>query len=206
MKLSSLFLAGSLVAALAFAVPAVKADGVPPGDPIVKAAGAGFDAPAGIITTSFTISSPTGTSPLDPSDPNSSACVLTQGPFVDNSPACQFQNDVTNSGNGIDINALIFEIPNFLPSAPVNCSTSIDGDSPLFTGCTVASDGGTGSIITFTGDVPYGTIFTLGFVGFTGGVTTSVYANVPEPGVLMLLAIGFIALFGFGVKRSSVRA
>jgi len=206
MKLSSVVLAGTLVAALAFAVPAAKADGVPPGDPVVKAAGAGFDDPASIITTNFTISSPTGTSPLDPSDPNSSACVLTQGPFETSSPQCQFVNGLTVNGVGQTIDAVFFDIPNFPPSSPVTCSTSIEGDTSLFSSCVVESDGGGGSLVVFGGDVPWNTIFTLGFVGFTGGVTASVYANVPEPGMLLLLAIGFVALIGFGVKRSAVRA
>jgi hypothetical protein len=207
MKLSSLFVAGILIVALAVMVaPVVKADQLPPGDPIVKAAGAGFDAPAGIITTSFTIASPTGTSPLDPTDPNSSACVLTQGPFSVNSPACQFQNDITENGNGIDIDALIFELPS-VPTASVNCDTAIEGDVTLFGSCSVMSDGGDGTIVTFNdGTITYGTIFTLGFEGFTGGLTSSVIANVPEPGILMLLVIGFVALIGFGVKRSAVRA
>jgi hypothetical protein len=207
MKLNSLFVAGILVAALAFAVPAAKADGLPPGDPIIKAAGAGFDAPAGIITQDFTIASPSGTSPLDPTDPTSSACVVTQASvIVTNSPACQFQNDITDSGNGVDIDALIFELPSVAP-ASVNCDTAIEGDVSLFGTCSVASDGGDGTIVTFNnGTITYGTIFTLGFEGFTGGLVSSVDANVPEPGVLMLLAIGFLALIGFGVKRSAVRA
>lgn len=205
MKLSSLFVVGILIMVLAVMVaPVVKADGLPPGDPIVKAAGAGHDAPAAIITTEFTISSQTGTSP------SGSPCLLEQpagspNPITTSSPNCQFLNVLTVNGVGQDIDALIFELPN-IPLSSVNCATMIEGDDSVFGSCTTAGDGGDGTVVTFVdGLITYGSIFTLDFEGFPAGFTSSVDANVPEPGVLMLLLVGFVGLIGLGLKRSAVR-
>jgi len=204
MKLSSLFVAGVLVAALAFAVPVAKADGLPPGDPQIKAAGDDvIGAPSPVITTSFSITSPTGTSPIsNGSDENpGSDCFLNEGGFSFDTPTCQFLNVVVEDGVGEDINALFFSLPTITPSS-VNCATSIEGDSSDFGSCTVTSDGGGGSNVLFDdGMIPYNSVFTLAFAGFPAGFTSGVYANVPEPTTLPLLLVGFVALLGIGLKR-----
>jgi hypothetical protein len=200
MKLSSLFVAGTLVAALAFAVPMAKADGLPPGDPLIKAAGDDvYGAPSPIVTTSFQILSPTGTSPI--TDGSGSDCFLLEAGLSFDSPTCQFLNVVVVDGVGQDIDALFFNLPSIVPSS-VNCATSIEGDSSDFGNCVVSSDGGGGSNVVFDdGLIPYDTVFTLAFEGFPAGFTSGVYANVPEPSTLPLLLVGFVALLGVGLKR-----
>ena len=209
MKLSSLFVAGTLVAALAFAVPVAKADGLPPGDPQIKAAGDDvIGAPSPIFTTNFSITSPTGTSPVsNGSEENpGSDCFLSEGGFSFDTPTCQFVNVVVSDGVGMDIDALFFSLPSIAPSS-VSCFTSIEGDTSDFGNCVVTSDGGGGSNVVFNdGLIPYGTVFTLAFGGFPAGFTSAVYANVPEPTTLPLLLIGFVALLGFGLKRRAFQS
>ena len=211
MKLSSLFVAGTLVAALAlaFAVPGAKADGLPPGDPQIKAAGDDvIGAPSPVITTSFSILSPTGTSPVsNGSEENpGSDCFLLEGGLSFDTPTCQFLNVVVEDGVGMDINALFFSLPTIAPSS-VNCSTSIEGDTSDFGNCVVSSDGGGGSNVVFDdGMIPYDTVFTLAFAGFPAGFTSAVYANVPEPTTLPLLLVGFVALLGVGLKRRAFQS
>jgi hypothetical protein len=199
MKLSSLFVAGTLIAALAFAVPVAKADGLPPGDPIIKAAGAGIDAPAGIVTTSFTISSSTGTSP------ETSPCLLNEGGLSISSPNCQFINVITNNGQPEFIDSLEFILPN-VPLEDTSCATTIEGDVTIFTTCSRLSDGNGGSVIFFTGgNINYLDIFTLDFEGFPAGYTAGVVAQLPEPGSVLMLAIGLLGLLGLAFRRSAAR-
>jgi hypothetical protein len=209
MKLSSLFVAGTLVAALACAVPLAKADGLPPGDPQIKAAGDDvIGAPSTIITASFQIVSPTGTSPVsNGSDENpGSDCFLLESGLSFDTPTCQFRNELASDGVGFDINALFFSLPTIAPSS-VNCFTAIEGDSSDFGNCVVTSDGGGGSNVLFDdGMIPYNTVFTLAFAGFPAGFTSGVYANVPEPATLPLLLVGFVALLGIGLKRRAFQS
>ena len=210
MKLSSLTIVGILIAALAVvATPIAKADSLPPGDPRIQVGGAMIDDPASIITTSFSLSSPSGTSPLDPANPNSSACELMQGPFQTESPDCQFINGITVSGKGQVIDSLVFDLPTVAPNDPSHLLTcgGISGTVTVFSDCSILPDGNGGSVVFFTGGtIPWNTIFTIGFDGFDPGTTTSATAQLPEPGTLLLLAIGLIALVGAGLKRSPARA
>ncbi|MGB9067584.1 MAG: PEP-CTERM sorting domain-containing protein [Candidatus Acidiferrales bacterium] len=209
MKLSSLFVAGTLVAALTFAVPLAKADGLPPGDPQIKAAGDDvIGAPSTIITASFQIVSPTGTSPVSNGSEGNpgSDCFLVEYGISFDTPTCQFRNELSSDGVGFDINALFFSLPTIAPSS-VNCFTSIEGDTSDFGNCVVTSDGGGGSNVLFDdGMIPYNTVFTLAFAGFPAGFTSGVYANVPEPTTLPLLLVGFVALLGIGLKRRAFQS
>jgi len=208
MKLNRLFL---VVLLLTMSAAVAKADGVPPGDPKVIEKGPGSDAPAGIVFSNFALSSATGDSPA------TSPCKLIE-PFPGggsiNSMNCQFQNDLTDPfSNGAAINELVLDLPGFPPNVPALLVTCEVGEGDVLgdfaPGCTVTSDNGGGSLVTFSGGtgIPYGNIFTLEFVGFTGGFTDATgYANVPEPASLLLLLVGFVALVGFGLKRAPQQA
>jgi hypothetical protein len=207
MKLSSLFLVVALIAALVvMSAPVAKADGVPPGDPLVRQAGPGTDDPTGIVFSSFAISSSTGTSP------GTSPCVVTE-PFPNGgsipSLNCQFANFITVNSVGQVINELLFDLPGYPPSTPVTCSTVIGTDLSDFANCSVTPDGGGGSFVAFTGGtgIAYMSVFSLEFDGFANGLADApAYANVPEPASLLLLLVGFVALVGFGLKRAPQQA
>lgn len=195
-----LFKASLFGLAVVLSAVVALADGVPAGDPIVRTGGSlGGDPPASIITTDFTISSSTGTSP------GTSPCVLSQpagsvSPIVTTSPSCFFVNDITNSGAGEFIDELIMDVGNTVPSS-VNCG-SIAGLPTLFADCDVTSDGDGGTLVYFTdGTIQYGQEFYLDFEGFASGTTTSVSAQLPEPGTIAMLALGLLAL-GLAKRRS----
>src|SRR5690242_1239431 len=97
---SRILLSGLL---LAVSVTVAQADQIP--DPIIKTGGQQTNAtnaaqfvatsapvPAGIITSTFTITTPSGTSPA------TSPCILTQGSITTTSPQCLFENDITLNG------------------------------------------------------------------------------------------------------------
>lgn len=205
MKLSRVFVAGALVAlSLPMLAAVAKADGLPPGDPIYKTGGdppLQGEQPESIISTEFTVACASGTCPAEPND-GSSPCELIQfgGASTQLSPSCFFQNDVATLGVGQIINALIIDLPGIAPSA-TECGT-IEGDPTLFGVCNVTSDGGTGTIVSFSdGTIAYGQDFFLDLEGFTGGISSAVYANVPEPGTLPMLGLGLVALVALSRKR-----
>jgi len=170
-----------------------KADQLPANDPQIKTGGPlaasssvaalalSVPAPAGIITSSFVIDSPSGTSP------GTSPCILIQGPFMTTSPQCYFENDVTTNGTGDAISGLTFDAVGIDPST---ASCGFLTGSP-FTTCSIdAIPGGTefdfgGGSIAFHGD------FTLDFEGFPANFTFPTTATTtPELGTLALLLAG----------------
>lgn len=203
MKLSRLLVVGTLlVISVPMLAAVANADGLPPGDPIVRTAGdppLPGEVPQAIVTTNFSVLCASGTCPGD--TPPSSPCGLEQGSLTQFSPSCFFQNDIANDlGQGEIIDALTFELPGIAPES-TECGT-ITGEPTLFGECGVSSDGGAGSLVTFTdGTILYGDKFFLDLEGFTGGLKTSVVANVPEPGSLPLLGLGLLALLGLTRKR-----
>jgi hypothetical protein len=186
---------------LTLAVSAVsRADQLPPNDPQIKTGGplaaasslsalVSPSAPAGIITPTFTVESPSGTSPV--TLPGGSPCILIQGPFMTTSPNCYFQNDMTTNGVGDTITSLTFDAFGVNPSS-VECGF-LTG-SP-FSSCTVEAISG-GTAVDFTGgSIVYGQDFTLAFVGFPKDFSFGSSATVtPEPGTLVLLLAGVGAL------------
>ncbi len=174
-----------LVCFVAVFAAAAHADTALPKDPIIKTGG-GDPVPAGIIITSFTISSSTGTSP------GTSPCVLDQNGIMTTSPSCFFENDITVNGTGLTIAQLIFDMPTIDPST-VTCGF-LTG-SP-FSMCGVDSLPGGGTQVTFfDGSIPFHTDFTLDFEGFPAGQKFGGTASpVPEPGTLALLLGGLGAL------------
>lgn len=205
MKLSRLFIVGALVAlSLPMLATVAKADGLPPGDPIVRTAG---DPPlpgevaAPIVTNLFSISCLSGTCPADPND-GSSPCGLAEGNFSFSSPSCYFQNEYEINGQGQVIDGLIFELPNVPLDSVDESICTIPNEPQLFGSCSAKSDGGNGTVVIFgDGTVQFGQAFFLDLEGFTGGLTTSAVANVPEPGTLPMLGLGLIALLGLTRKR-----
>jgi len=171
-----------------------NADSVPPNDPQIKTGGPlgasgvtalSAAAPAGIITASFDIQSPSGTSP------GTSPCMLLQGPFTTVSPQCYFENDVTSDGAGDTITELTFDAFGVSPSS-VTCGM-LSG-SP-FTSCGVDAIPG-GTEVDFTGgSIAFHQDFTLEFDGFPPGFTTvDTAAITPEPGTMALLLAGLGSL------------
>ncbi|HEY6293955.1 MAG TPA: PEP-CTERM sorting domain-containing protein [Terriglobia bacterium] len=169
-----------------------KADRLPGGDPRVRTGGglplipeANYYVPAGIIDQSFTIESPSGTSPA------SSPCVLMQGGITTVSPGCLFENDISVDGVGEAIVSLVFDVTG------VNASTVTCGflaGSP-FAGCSVVplgSLGPEGAQITFDdGSIPFHTDFSMQFTGFPQDSSFGATAALtPEPGTLALLLGG----------------
>ena len=173
-----------------------KADQIPLGDPIIKTGGRGTPAfhpvvpppvPAAIITSSFTITSPSGNSPA------TSACVLTQSGLTTSSKSCFFENDISNNDVPFTITKLIFDAPTINPST-VTCGEFMG--SP-FGDCKVAPlDGGT-QVTFFDGSIPFHTDFTLDFEGFpmnfSFGTKAAVVGVTPEPGTFELLLIAGLA-------------
>jgi hypothetical protein len=204
MKSSRLFLVGALVAmALAMFGGAAKADGLPPGDPLFKAGG---DAPipgevaAPLIISNFILSCDSGTCPGSGDVPTGNdPCGISQMGLENTSPSCFFVNDIEINGHPEAINFFAFEIGGIPPGAEgVNCALL---NEELLTGCSVVSDGAGGSLVTFTGSIPFGTAFLIDLEGFTGGVTSAGYANVPEPGTLPMLGLGLVGLLALTRKR-----
>lgn len=174
-----------------------KADQIPAGDPIIRTGGRGTGAvanlgtppaPAAIITSSFTITSPSGTSPA------TSACVLKQGGLTTISKSCLFENDISNNDVPATITSLVFDAPTipfgssdqcgFLPGSP-------------FAMCGVDPLTGGGTQWTFTdGSIPFHTDFTLDFEGFPKNTSFGGTASVsPEPATLGLFLTGLAAAF-----------
>ena len=159
-------------------------------DPVIKTGGVPDPAvPASIITTSFTIESPTGTSPgVD------SAFLLFQfGTLTSTSPACFFENNINPSGAGEAITQLSFDISGVSPGT-VSCGF-LTG-SP-FAGCGVSPLAGGGTEVQFTqGSIPYHSDFTLEFQGFPKNTSfTATASPTPEPASIVLLLSGAGALF-----------
>lgn len=159
---------------------------IPPGDPNVKTGGGGPSYPsasAAIITLDFSINSPSGTSP------GTSPCGLIQGTITTISPACLFQNDITLNGVGLDITSLVFDALGIDPNT-VSCGF-LTGSPFLQCGVDPLM-GNTGTEISFfDGLIPFGSDFSLDFVGFPQNFTFGTTANpTPDPGTLSLLVIG----------------
>ncbi len=186
-----------MLATLTLGLSAVaSADSLPANDPQIKTGGPlgassvaalaqPMGAPAGIITPSFSIQSPSGTSP------GTSPCVLIQGPFMTTSPLCYFENDISTDGVGDTISELTFDAFGISPST-VTCGLLLG--SP-FASCSVNSIPG-GTEVDFTdGSIPFHDDFTLQFDGFPKGFTASGTATVtPEPGTMALLLAGLGSL------------
>jgi hypothetical protein len=191
---SRIFLLGLFVV---FSVGLAKADQV--GDPIIKTGGGGTlsplglaidsPAPAGIITTSFTITTPSGTSP------GTSPCVLSQGGITTTSPQCLFENDISVNGGAATITSLVFDAPT-IPFDPTKDFCGFLSGSP-FAMCGVDALMGGGTEFSFTdGSIPFHTDFTLDFEGFPKNTSFAGTATVsPEPATLGLFLSGIAAAF-----------
>ncbi len=208
MKLSRFFVVGALVAlSLPMLATAAKADGLPPGDPIVRTAGdppLQGEAPEGIFGSNFSITCASGTCPGTDvsSTPNPNWCVLNQPGLTEMSPSCFFENDFSTNGQPQVIDALFFELPNVPLDSVDESICTIPNQPQLFGSCSAKSDGGDGTIVTFSdGTIAFHQDFFLDLEGFGGGLTSSVVANVPEPGTLPMLGLGLIALLGLTRKR-----
>lgn len=188
-----LLLSGLLVV---FSLALAKADQIPAGDPIIKTGGSQTQAPtfattnapvpAAIITSSFTITSPSGTSP------GTSPCILTQGSITTTSPNCLFENDISINGQSADITSLIFDAPTVPFGSQDQCGF-LSG-SP-FTGCGVDPLTGGGTEFSFfDGSIPFHSDFSLDFEGFAANTSFGGTATVsPEPATLGLVLTGIAA-------------
>jgi hypothetical protein len=189
------------LAVVFWAVPA-HADSIPAGDPHFKTGGsgggdpAGFQvasspAPAAIITTDFTIESPSGTSPA------TSACLLFQfGVQTGSSDVCLFENDIAQHNVGVTIIRLVFDISG-VASSTVDCATAtVFGGKGPFSMCTVGPFGEGGTAVTFfDGSIPYHTDFSVEMDGFPKDTSAAGTATeTPEPGTLALFLGGIGAL------------
>lgn len=164
--------------------PQIKTGG-PLGGSSVAALALPMSAPAGIITPSFDIQSPSGTSP------GTSPCILIQGPFMTVSPPCYFENDITTEGVGDTISALTFDA---FGIDPTTVSCGFLSGSP-FTVCSVEPISG-GTEVDFTGgSIPFHGDFTLDFAGFPANFDfPSTATTTPEPGTMALLLAGLGSL------------
>ena len=157
-------------------------------DPRIELGGSPDPAyPTAIVTTSFTIVSPSGSSP------SSSPCVLDEGTFSFTSPACFFENDVNPSGVGETITQLSFDIGG-VSSSTVTCGFLTGTTGIPFKDCSVSAFEG-GTLVQFTdGSIPFHGDFTLDLLGFpkdqTFGGTATVIAT-PELGTMALMLSGF---------------
>ena len=183
-----------------------KADQVPANDPKIQTGGPlaasssvnalllTVSAPAGIITPSFNIQSPSGTSP------GTSPCILIQGPFSTTSPMCYFENDITTDGVGDTITSLTFDAPGINPST---ASCGFLAGSP-FTVCGVDSIPGGTAFDFGGGSIAFHQDFTLSFEGFPADFDFSTTATItPEPSTLFLLAVGLGSLVLYRRRMSN---
>jgi hypothetical protein len=178
-----------------FSTARAKADQLSGSDPRVALGGDPPSAPAGIITTSFGILTPSGTSPA------TSACVLMQGGINTTSPDCFFENDITINGVGETIYSLTFDAVGIAPST---ATCGFLAASP-FSDCGVdALPNGKGTQFSFdTGSIPFHDDFTLSFTGFPSNFDFEAQAGlsaVPEPGTLALFLIG-MGIAGLCIRR-----
>jgi hypothetical protein len=170
-----------------------KADQISGSDPKINLGGDPPSSPAGIITSSFGILTPSGTSPA------TSPCVLMQGTLSTTSPDCFFENDITTSGSG----ETIYSLDLFAAGvAPGTVSCGFLSASP-FSSCSVESlSSGTGSEVIFSGgSIPFHDNFTLDLVSFPTNFQLTAQASlttVPESGTLAFLFVGMgvVALCG----------
>src|ERR1700733_4446838 len=199
MKLYRLVLSGVLVViGAAFLASTARADGLPPGDPQIGVGGELRDDPVGLITTSFTVSTTTGSAP---------PCEVTEGPYSTGSPDCQLWNVISDDGVGQFIDSVSFDVSTLPYTSTVvdTCTFAVaDTVGNLFDSCGATPDGSGGTLFSFSGGtatdtlyggiIPYGTVFTVEFAGFTGPVSAAGSAQLPEPGTLPLLLIALVAL------------
>jgi hypothetical protein len=192
-----------------FSAAMAKADSLSGSDPRVNIGGDPSSMPVSIITTSFDVTTPSGTSGfLDSSPTSAGPCIASQGGISITSPDCFFKNDITINGVGKTITSLTVDALGIAPST-VECE-NIAG-SP-FSQCGVDPlPNGRGTAASFNaGSIPYDGEFTLGLGEFPAGFTVSVDAGltsptvVPEPGTLALLLSG-LGLTGLLLRRQ-VRA
>jgi hypothetical protein len=192
-----------------FSTALAKADQTSGSDPRVRLGGDPSSAPAGVITPSFDVSTPSGTSGILESNATSAGpCILSQGGVSTTSPDCFFENDITINGVGQTVDSLTIEALGIAPST-VDCG--FVAGSP-FSDCGVgALPDGQGTAVTFdSGSLPFHGDFTFGFGEFPSDFQFSVQAGlsstvVPEPGTLALLLSGGLGLAGLLVRRQ-VRA
>jgi hypothetical protein len=170
-----------------FSAATAKADQLSGSDPRVALGGDPPSAPAGIITTSFSIVSPSGTSPA------TSPCVLMQGGISTSSPNCLFENDISVSGVGETIYSLTLDAVGVAPST---ATCGFLTASPLKDCGVDPLPSGNGTQFSFdVGSIPFHNDFTLSFTGFPSNFDFAVQAGttsttVPEPGTLALLLTG----------------
>jgi hypothetical protein len=193
MKFVQVIMSGALILGLS---AVGSADQLPANDPQIKTGGplgaSSFSAlalpasaPAGIITSSFTIKSPSGTSP------GTSPCALIQGGVTSVSPQCYFENDIQTAGVGDTITELKFDALGISPST-VLCQ---DLSGSPFSACMVRAITG-GTEVDFTGgSIPFHNDFTLQFDGFPANFSSQATATItPEPGTMALLLAGLGSL------------
>ncbi len=165
-------------------------------DPVIKVGGLDPPAPAGIITPSFAIMSPSGNSP------GTSDCELGQGTITTDVPACLFENDITSKGAAQTITSLTFNAPTVPFGSQDQCGF-LTGSPFSQCGVDPLAKGGT-QFTFFDGSIPFHSDFTLDFQGFLSNTSFSVTATVtPEPSsiALFLTVIGS-ALLGQRKWRS----
>jgi len=190
-----------------FSTAVVKADQTSGSDPRIQIGGDPSSAPAGLVTSSFDITTPSGTSGiLDSSPTTAGPCILTQGGLSTTSPDCLFENDMTVNGVGETIYSLTIDAVGISPDT-VTCANL--ATSP-FSDCGVDPlPSGQGAAASFdVGSIPFHSDFTLGFGEFPADFEFTVQAGltstvVPEPGTLALLLSGGLGLAGLWLRRRS---
>ena len=170
-------------------VNGTAANATPTAHLTISMGGASGGGASAISRASFSVESPSGSSPA------TSPCILIQGATQTSSPLCLFEND---ESDGAQITSLSLDETNVAFGSTGSCA--VLAASPLSKCSVLALPLGGFQFTFFGGSIPFHTDFTLDFAAFPPNQTftaTDTISTAPEPDTLVLLIGGLGAFLTF---------